>query len=74
MAKTPRSLQAWARDKKRAGCPVCSLPADIREQLAAARKQRISRTEQLEWLAAEHGIQLSAAQFDTHNSARHEIA
>jgi hypothetical protein len=61
-------------EKKRANCPVCSLPADILEQLAGARTRKIHRQEQLTWLREEHGINLKAADFDAHHSGRHELA
>lgn len=74
MAKPKRSLVDFMRAKKRRDCPVCRLPDVLRAQLADARGKKVRRTDQLEWLAAEHGIKLTAAQFDTHHSGRHEVA
>jgi hypothetical protein len=71
--KASRSLVDYTMDKKRAACPICSLPTDIRAQLLEARNRKIRIPEQIEWLAAEHGIKLARAHFDTHTSARHEV-
>lgn len=73
MAKPKRSLVDFVRAKKKRDCPICRLPAEIRQQLQDAREKKIRRSEQLEWLAVEYGIKLTAAQFDTHNSARHDL-
>jgi len=74
MVKTKRSLVQFAKDQRRKGCPVCALPAAIRAELAQAREKHIPRSIQLGWLVAEHGIKLTAAQFDSHNSGRHDQA
>lgn len=70
--KPKRSLTDFVMAKKRANCPVCALPAAVRQQIAEARNKRIRRAEQLEWLRAEYGVKLSVADFEAHHSGRHE--
>ena len=70
--KAGRSLLDYALDKKRAACKFCSLPADVRAQLIEARNHKIRVPEQVEWLASEHGITMTRADFEAHHSGRHE--
>lgn len=72
--RSTRSLVQFVRDKKRVGCPVCTLPRTVREEIEAARSRKITRAEQIEWLAAEHGVTITRAQFDAHHSGRHDQA
>lgn len=71
--ETPkRSLADFMQAKRREGCAVCELPPDIREQLRGASKRHIRRADIIEWLATEHGLKLTRASFDSHQSGRHE--
>jgi hypothetical protein len=67
-------LIQFVRDKKRVGCPVCSLSDTIRSEIESARTRKIGRPEVIEWLKAEYKVTISRAQFDAHHSGRHEQA
>ena len=69
-----RSLNDFLLEKRREGCPICALPADVKEQLRKASKASIRRAEQIEWLESEFKIRLTAEQFNSHHSGRHEQA
>lgn len=71
-AKPSRSLTEFMQAKRRDGCPVCALPPSVREQLKDASKRKITRADQIEWLAAECGVKLTRALFDSHANGRHE--
>lgn len=70
--KPKRSLVDFVLDQKRKDCRVCKLEAGLRAQLKEAAKRKIPRRVWLEWLALEHGIKLTGADFDAHYSGRHE--
>lgn len=70
--KQPRSLVEFVRAKKRAGCKVCALPEAIRVELTGARTKKIPRAEQIEWLATDHHITVTSAEFDAHYSGKHD--
>lgn len=70
--KARRSLVQYVRDTRKANCPVCKLPADVREQLREAKDKRISVATQLDWLKNEFGITLSVEQINSHRGGRHE--
>lgn len=70
--QTTCSLVDYVMAKKRAKCPVCQLSAAIVTELEGARTKKITRTEQIEWLTARHGITLRLADFDCHYSGRHQ--
>lgn len=70
-AKTPtRSLVEFVKDKKRKACAVCSLPAEVRTQLATAREKKITRADVLEWLKSE-GIAIKAEDLAAHTNGHH---
>ena len=64
-------LADFMRAKKRAACKVCQLPADVLEQLAAARSAKIRRPDMLDWLRTEVGSDITDAELTAHYSARH---
>ena len=72
--KPVQSLAEYVMAKKRADCPICKLPDEIRAQRRGAVTKKIRRAEQIEWLAAEHGVKVTVAMFDSHHSGRHEVA
>ena len=67
-----RSLVQFHRDKRRQGCPVCSLDPKILEQLRAAASAKIQRPVQLEWLRKECGVTITDHQLTAHYSGRHD--
>lgn len=69
--KTPRSLEGYMKDKRRAECPVCQLSDEIREQIATASAKKIRRKDQIEWLQQEIGVDVTARDLDTHYFGRH---
>lgn len=71
-AKPVRSLMKFARDKRKKDCPVCALPAEVRNQLKGAGAVKIQRPVQLEWLRDEHKVKISDAQLTLHYSGRHD--
>ena len=59
-------------DQKRALCPVCKLDRSVRDQLAEASAQGITRKEQVAWLEEVIGVRLTTPQLNTHFSGRHD--
>jgi hypothetical protein len=77
IAKKPaaaRSLSEFLLEKRREGCPICALAADVKEQLRKASKASVRRAEQIEWLESEFKVKLTVEQFNAHHSGRHEQA
>ena len=70
--KRSTSLVDFILAKKRAACPVCQLPVTVRGQLREASSKKIQTTDQMEWLATEHGVKISRDLFVAHRNARHE--
>ena len=70
--KHKRSLLDFERDKRRAACPVCVLPQDIRAQLRVAKEKKIPQAIVLEWLRGEHAITLARQDFVVHGAAHHD--
>lgn len=67
-----RSLTQFVQDQRRAGCPVCALPADVLAEVRTASRRKIPRAIVLEWLAAEHAQKIAAADMAAHVNARHD--
>ena len=67
-----RSLAEYVRDKRRAECPVCSLPDDLRSQMANASDRKIKRSVVLAWLQEEHGHTLTDMDLTSHHSGHHD--
>jgi len=68
-----RSLDEFLRDKKKAECPVCHLPPEIRAQLQHASEHNSAKlVEQCEWLRAECGVDILPSQLTAHRSGGHE--
>ena len=59
-------------DMKRALCPVCKLDRGVRDQLAEASAQGITRKEQVAWLEDIVGVRLSVSQVNAHFAGRHD--
>lgn len=71
--KTDKTLADFMRDKKRATCPVCKLPEDIRSQLGKeATKRGFTRADQVEWLNMVVGAEITLRELSSHFSSRHE--
>lgn len=73
MSKPPRTLAAFVHAKRRSGCPVCALPAGVRQQLTEARNRKITRAVQLEWLRTEVGVKVTDADLTAHVNGRHDV-
>lgn len=71
-APARRSLSQFALDQRRAGCPVCALPADVLAEVRSASRRKIPRAVVLEWLHVEHGAKVTAADIAAHVNARHD--
>ena len=59
-------------DQRRAMCQVCKLDQGVRDQLAEASAQGITRKEQVAWLEDVVGARLTTAQLNAHFSGRHD--
>jgi len=66
-----RTLIEFVKDKKRASCPVCQLPADVLEQLRTAQEKKITRATQLAWLHEVHGVKITDEHLAVHYGGRH---
>ena len=65
-------LMDFMRAKRRQSCPVCKLPADVREQLATASDKGIKRKDVLEWLRTIVGAPITDAELTAHRTGRHD--
>lgn len=72
--KTARSLREFASDQRKATCPVCALPAEVRRQINTRNVRAIKVGSVLAWLKAEHGATITLAQYSAHTNGRHEGA
>lgn len=70
--KPKRSLKQFERDKRKAGCKVCALPEDVRQQLREASEKKIKVNVQLEWLRVEYEAHITLTELQTHRSGKHE--
>lgn len=68
-----RTLTQFARAKRRVGCPVCALPADVRAQLAGASSRKIPRAVQIDWLTTELSVKITDAHLTAHFGGRHDV-
>jgi hypothetical protein len=67
------SLDEFAREKRREGCPVCALPASVRAILATAGDKGHKVALQVEWLKVKCGVQdIGVAELGAHRNGRHE--
>lgn len=67
-----RSLLEYARDRRRDGCAVCSLPDEIRVQMARASEKKIRRPVVLAWLRDEHNIEIGDGDMTAHVNGHHD--
>ena len=66
------SLIEFVQKQRRAECAVCSLPDEVRQQMAKASDRKIKRATVLAWLREEHKIEIADAILTTHYSAKHD--
>lgn len=72
MGVKPRSLDEFLESQKKApDCPVCKLPEDVLQQMAAASAKRVRRPVVLAWLNDEHQAGITDADLNRHYSGRH---
>ena len=69
-----RSLMEYARDRRRDGCEVCSLPDEIRTQMMGASDKKIRRPIVLAWLRDEHNIEIGDAAMTAHVNGHHDAS
>jgi hypothetical protein len=67
-----RSLEQFARDKRRANCPVCKLDLSIRKQIVAARERKVPRAVIFSWLTEEHHARITDRDLTLHAAGRHD--
>lgn len=72
--KSVKSLAQYMLDKQRAACPVCKLPAAVRDQLGTpASDKGFTRRDQVEWLRDACGVVgITEQVLAKHFSARHD--
>lgn len=66
------SLDAFARAKRREGCPVCALPDDTRLQILGASERGIRRPTVLAWLRDEIKAEIRDTDLTTHVNGHHD--
>lgn len=71
-AKGVLSLVDYARKQRQADCPVCHLPADVREQMMGAGDRKIRRSVVLAWLREVHGAAITDTELTAHYSGKHD--
>lgn len=67
-----RSLSDFAKAKRRASCPVCSLTTEVREQIRTAREKHIQRDVVMEWLRSEVKTGVTNEQITAHVNGHHD--
>ena len=72
-APVPCSLDEYAAEERRATCPVCALPAEIRAVLATAGDRGHKVAFQIKWLKVKCRIpNIGVAELSAHRNGRHE--
>lgn len=72
VGKSSLTMKAFALDEKRAVCPVCALPADVRAELRNPVNSEIKTDQRLRYIAAACGATITRAELDAHRNGRHE--
>lgn len=71
--KTVPTLVEFVKAAKRASCNVCKLPVEIRGQIGkSASEKKISRDQQIEWVALVTGKKITIEELNQHVSGRHD--
>jgi len=71
--KTIPTLEEFVKIKKRENCNVCKLPVEIRGQIGrGATLKKISRDQQVEWVALVTGKKITVEELTSHVSGRHD--
>lgn len=69
------TLVDFVKAKRRENCRVCKLPVAVRGQIGRpAGEKKISRDQQLEWVALVTGVKLTLEEFNQHVNGRHDAA
>ena len=68
-------LVDFVKAKRRENCRVCKLPVEMRGQIGRpAGEKKISREQQIEWVALVTGVKLTMDEFNAHVNGRHDAA
>lgn len=68
-----RTLEQFLLDKRKAYCPVCKFPAEVRAILKRASEKGSAKVaEQIGWLREDCGATVTASELTTHRSGGHE--
>lgn len=75
-AERAQSLLQFAherrREERRAACPICRLPDEVRAQLRVARDKKIDTRTRLDWLASIGHGDITELDLKTHGSSGHD--
>jgi hypothetical protein len=72
---TKVSLVDFVKLQKKADCPVCKLPVEVRGQLGrVATEKKIPRSTQIEWIKLRCGVKITDEQLTMHNNGRHDAS
>jgi len=70
------SLSEFALEERRADCPFCQLPDEVRLQLAAASRKKIPRETVFRWLKKHYDMGVADDQIDdaytAHSNGHHD--
>lgn len=70
-----RSLTEFIMAQRRAGCVMCKLSPELRQQMRdAGRRKRVPLSVILEWMRVDQGVTITEEQHKAHYAARHERA
>jgi len=66
-----KRLTEFIEERRRAECPVCQLPDELRDQFKVAARRKVPTAVVLEWLKVEHGVTISEEEYLRHGKSRH---
>lgn len=73
--KSNVTLVDFVKAKRRENCRVCKLSVEVRGQIGrTAGEKKISRDQQIEWVALVTGVKLTMEEFNAHINGRHDAA
>jgi hypothetical protein len=75
MQRIKLTLAEFVKSKRREHCPVCKLPVEVRGQLGrAASEKKITREQQVEWVALVARVKITVEELTAHVAGRHDVA
>lgn len=67
------SLAEFVVAKKKAICPICALPKDVRDELYRGRADGIGPAAMIAWLAVEKKVDVTRHKVQNHFENNHQV-